>query len=368
MDRVFVLTAIKTDRVDESLPSPEDQPKQNFFDIKTPNAFYQFVVICLDRNTGSELWRQVANEMIPHEGHHQDNDFAAASPTTDGKRVYCWFGSAGLYCYDLDGNQIWERDLGKAFVGSSLGEGCSPVIHDGRLVIVRDHSGQSMIHVLDAENGRTLWEKKRDESNAWATPRVVNYDNRTQVITAASNWVRSYDLDSGDIIWQCAGLTGNCIPCPVTDDELVYCMSGYEGYSLLAMKMSESGDISGSSAVVWNKNQGTPYIPSPVLYDGSLYFTQSNNNIMTCLDSQTGDTVIDRTRLPGISNLYASPVAAENRVYFTGRNGTTVVIKKSDEFEVLATNKLDDSFNASPALAGNQLFMRGERSLYCIEE
>ena len=367
-DKVFLLTAIKTDKLDASIPNPEDQPKRNFFDIKTPNAVHQFVVICFDRHSGKELWRQVADEQIPHEGHHGDNDFASASPTTDGKRLYCWFGSAGLYCFDLDGKLVWERDLGKAFVGSSLGEGCSPVIHDGKLVVVRDHSKQSTISVLDAETGKTIWEKNRDEPNAWATPRVIEHEGKTQVITAASNEIRSYDLANGDVIWRCRGLTGNVIPCPVTQDGVVYCMSGYEGFSLLALEMSKTGDITDTDAVVWKKQQGTPYSPSPLLYGGMLYFSQSNRNILTCLDAATGNEIVSRTRLPELSNIYASPVGAQDRIYLTGRNGKTVVLNRTDKIDVLAVNQLNERIDSSPALAGKQLFLRGEKSLYCISE
>ena len=149
-NKVFLLTAINTGKVDPSLPKPEDQPKR-VFGIKYPNTTYQFVVLCLDRSTGKELWRRIATEQIPHEGHHGHNDFASASPTTDGERLYCWFGSAGMYCYDLNGKVLWRRDLGKAYVGASLGEGCSPVVHDGKVVIVRDHARQSSIEVLDAK-------------------------------------------------------------------------------------------------------------------------------------------------------------------------------------------------------------------------
>ena len=365
-DKVFVLTAINTGRVDPNRPKPEDQPKR-VFGITHPNTFYKFEVVCLNRNSGREIWRQTASEHVPHEGTHNDADFASASPTTDGERLYCWFGSAGFYCYDLDGEKLWERQLGKAYVGASLGEGCSPVVHKGRVVIVRDQARQSTIEVLDAQSGDTLWKKNRDEPNAWATPRVIEHSGKTQVVTAASKMVRSYDLDTGDIIWQCSGLTGNVTPCPVVEGDVVYCMSGYEGYSLLALPLASQGDISGSDNIVWSINKGTPYVPSPVLYDGLLYFTQSNQGILTAVDSENGDTVIERSRLPELSNIYSSPVGADGRVYFTGRNGTTLVIKHSGELEVLATNKLDDEFNTSPAIVGTQLFLRGRKSLYCID-
>ena len=155
-NKLFLLTAINTGEVDPTLPQPEDQPKR-VFGITHPNTSFEFVVLCLDRNTGKVLWRQLATKLIPHEGAHRDNNFASASPTTDGERLYCWFGSAGLFCFDLDGNKLWERNLGKIKMGASLGEGCSPVVHDGKIVIVRDHSRQSSIEVLSAKNGKSLW-------------------------------------------------------------------------------------------------------------------------------------------------------------------------------------------------------------------
>ena len=349
------------------MPKPEDQPER-VFGIKHPNTFYRFDILCLDRNTGKQLWRQTARELVPHEGTHNHADFASASPTTDGERLYCWFGSAGMHCYDLDGKKLWQRNLGKAHVGASLGEGCSPVVYQGKLVIVRDHARQSSIEVLDARSGKTLWKKDRDEPNAWATPSIVEHNGKTQVITAGSNSIRSYDLANGNIIWQCNGLTGNVTPCPIVDGDTVYCMSGYKGYSLLALPLDAKGDISNSDKIIWSKDRGTPYIPSPVLDDGMLYFTQSNQAIVTAVDSRTGEVRLQRSRIPGLSNIYSSPVAAEGRVYFTGRKGTTVVLKRQNDLEVLATNKLDDEFNASPAIAGQQLFLRGRKSLYCLED
>jgi outer membrane protein assembly factor BamB len=366
-NKVFLLTAINTGKVDPTLPKPEDQPKR-MFGITHPNTSYEFFVLCLDRETGKELWRQKATEKIPHEGHHNDNDFAPASPTTDGERLYCWFGSAGLFCYDLDGHKLWERDLGNAKMGASLGEGCSPVVHDGKLVIVRDHAQQSYIVVLDARTGETRWQADRDEPNSWATPRILRHSGKTQVITSGANMIRSYDLDSGDIIWQCGGLTSNAIPSPVVDGDVVYCMTGYEGFSLLALPLSAKGDITDSDNVLWAKDRNTPYIPSPLLYDGMLYFNRSNQAILTCLDAKTGGAHFGPDRLSDISNIYASPVGANGHVYITGRNGTTLVLRRANELEVVATNQLDDRVDASPALAGNQLFLRGSRFLYCIAQ
>jgi outer membrane protein assembly factor BamB len=366
-DKVFLLTSINTGKVDPSLPKPEDQPKR-VFGITHPNTAYEYVVLCLDRASGQELWRRKATNSIPPEGHHGDNNFASASPVTDGERLHCWFGSAGLFTYDLDGRKLWERDLGKVKMGASLGEGSSPALHDGKLVIVRDHQGQSTISTLDAKSGATLWKENRDEGNTWATPLIVNHAGRAQVITPGSKKIRSYDLRTGQVLWQCGGLTGNAIPCPVVEGNLVYCMTGYEGHALLALPLSAAGDLSDSDQIAWSQRRGTPYIPSPVLYDGLLWFNQSNQSLWSCLDARTGEVLLDRARLPGLFNLYSSPVAAAGRLYVTDRTGTTLVLKRAKDLQVLATNKLDDSFAASPALAGTQLFLRGGKFLYCLAE
>lgn len=364
-DQVFVSSAVNTGQVDPSRPKPEDQPER-VFGIKHPNTGYQLIVLCFDRKSGKELWRSVAKTLVPHEGHHRDASFASASPFCDGERIYCWFGSAGMFAYSLDGKKLWERDLGQAKVGASLGEGSSPVVHDGKIVVVRDHAGQSAIEVLNAENGKTIWKKDRDEGNAWATPAIAEHNGVTQVITTASNKVRSYNLKTGEVIWEAEGLTGNCTPSPIVDGKVVYCMSGYKGYSLLAIPITGKGDVTDS--ILWKVERGTPYIPSPILYDGLLSLTQSNQNIMTCLDVKDGSQVIERVRLPGLGDLYSSPVGAAGRIYLTDRKGTVLVLKRGREMKVLATNQLDDNFHASPALVGKQLFLRGMRFLYCLEE
>jgi outer membrane protein assembly factor BamB len=366
-DRVFLLTSIRTDENDPNLPKPEDQPKRPF-GITFPNVAYKFVVICLDRNNGRELWRKVAAQKIPHEGHHGDNNFASASPTTDGERLYVWFGPVGMFCYDLDGELLWHRDLGKVSTRRSFGEASSPVVHGDRLIINRDHEGQSYIAVLDAKTGKDVWRAERVELSTWMTPLIVRHGERTQLVTSATNRVRSYDLADGSLIWQCGGQVFNVTPSPVTDGNLVFCMSGYRGSSLYALPLDATGDITDTDRIAWKLKRGTPYVPSPLLMGGLLYFNQSNDAIVSAVDAKSGEIVIERTRMPGLSRVYASPVGAAGRVYFTGRSGTTLVLKHGRKFEVLATNSIGEPIDASPAIVGRQLFLRGRRHLYCIAE
>ncbi|MCA9119715.1 MAG: PQQ-binding-like beta-propeller repeat protein [Planctomycetaceae bacterium] len=361
-NKIFIAAAIETDKV-ASTP-----PKSNAEAKTTPPAnFFQFVLICLDRNTGQELWRQVACEQVPHEGKHYTNTFASASPTTDGRRVYVSFGSRGVYCYDLAGELLWTRDLGDMRTRFGWGEATSPVVHDDSLIINWDHEDQSFIEILDAMSGRTKWKADRDEPTSWATPLVVDFDESTQVIANGTNRVRSYDLATGQVVWQCGGQSVNAIPSPILSGETVFCMSGYRTSAALAIPLRSTGDITDTDRILWQHKQGTPYVPSPIVVEDHIYFTASNTGVLSCLNIHTGKPIFARQRLPELKSVYASPVAANGRIYFTDRDGTTVVIRHGDELEVLAINTLAEPVDASPAIVDNQIFLRTATNLYCIE-
>lgn len=364
--RVFLTTAVNTGQVVESAAKPEEQP-QRMFGIKFPNTLYRFNVLCLDRQTGKVIWEKTAVEELPHEGHHGDNSHASASPFTDGHSLYVSFGSRGIYCFDLDGKQQWRKELENVSTRLSFGEASSPVVHNGVLILNRDNESNSYLLALDARTGDTLWQVAREESSTWATPLIVEFQGKTQVITNASRRVRSYDLKTGDVLWECGGQVGNVTPSPVRMNDCVICMSGYKGSAAVSIPLGSKGDVTDSDQIAWTFERDTPYVPSPLLYGDLLYFNKSNNGILTCLDGKTGKPTLESTRLPGISNVYASPVGAADRVYFVGRDGTTLVLKKSPTLEVLATNSLEDQIDASPAIAGNQLFLRGQKHLYCLQ-
>jgi outer membrane protein assembly factor BamB len=366
-NKVFVLSAVDTQKVVPSATKPEEQPERKF-GIKFPNTIYRFVVLCLNRDTGAVLWERTAIEELPHEGHHGDNSFASASPMTDGKNLYVSFGSRGFFCYDLDGNLKWKRDLEDVETRLSFGEGSSPVVHDDIVVLNRDNEGKSQIVAFNANTGAPLWQAARTEESAWATPLVVEHAGTAQVITSASNRVRSYDLRTGKIIWECGGQVGNVIPSPVRWGDYVICMSGYRGTIAMAIPLDSRGDVTDSPKISWKYDKDTPYVPSPVLYGDLLCFNKSNSGILTCLDVKTGKAVTSASRIAGLANVYASPVGAADRIYYVGRDGTTVVLNRESMTEVLATNLLNESIDASPAIAGKQMFLRGAQNLYCLEE
>lgn len=362
-NKVFVVAAEKTDRVAEN-------PPQATPDARTvpPSNYYRFIVLCFDRETGKLLWERVATEEVPKEGQHLTNTYASSSPVTDGRRLFVSFGSRGIFCYDLDGNLKWERDLGQMRTRRGWGEGVSPALHGETLIVNWDHEDPSFIVAMDAETGKTRWQADRDEPTSWATPLVVERNGRKQVIVNGTKRVRSYDLDTGEVLWECGGQTVNAIPSPVATDDMAIVMSGYQGANAMAIPLDAKGDVTDSDTVRWSYRRNTPYVPSPLLLGDRLYFTSSNNGILSSLDINTGKLIFGPVRIPGVSNLYGSPVAAGGRIYITGRDGTTTVLKRGDTLEVLATNVLNDPIDASPVAVGKQLFLRSNRYLYCIED
>lgn len=333
-----------------------------------PTEIHQFVLLCLDRQSGRTLWQQVAAESVPHEGHHPDHGFASHSPVTDGQLVFGWFGSRGLHCYDMGGKLQWSRDFGVLRTANGFGEGCSPALFGDKLIINWDQEGDDFITVLDKKTGKELWKQSRDERTSWATPFVIEHAGQPQIITAASGKVRSYDLATGKTLWECAGLGSNVIPTPVAGHGMVFAMSGHQRPALLAIQLGRGGDLTGSDAIVWKLEKETPYVASPLLYGDSLYFFSRTSGRISCYEAKTGRPRYEAVPLEALSGVYASPVTAAGRIYLVGRNGATVVIKPSEKLEVLATNKLDEKFDASPAVVGKELFLRGQEYLYCLAE
>jgi len=341
---------------------------KGMFNIEKPTEFYQFVLLSLDRRSGQEQWRAVAAEVVPHEGHHPDHGYASYSPVTDGTCVISYFGSRGLHCYDMQGHLKWEKDLGKMHTIFSFGEGSSPALYAGTIVVNWDDEDKSFIAAFNKDSGEELWRTDRDEKTSWATPLIVPAGDQMLVVTPGKQTARAYDLATGKEVWNCNGMTPAAIPTPVYANGIVYLMSGFQGNSLLAIKANSTGDLTGTDAIVWKFDKDTPYVPSPLLYDNRLYCFKSNKAILSCFDATTGNKLFGPERLDGIQDAYASPVGADGHVYLVGRNGTTVVINNADKLEVQATNTLDEGIDASPAIVGNELFLRGKDHLFCISQ
>jgi outer membrane protein assembly factor BamB len=359
-DRVFVLSAIPA-----SAPSGEASHAPRG---ALPRERHRFSIYAIDRRTGRMAWERTATEAVPHEAAHQENGtWASSSAATDGEHVIAFFESFGLYAYDMDGKLAWQKDLGDKRMRNEFGEGSTPALYGNRLVVVWDHQGTSFIVTLDKRTGQEIWRAERKEIDTWATPLIVEHGGRAQVVTNGMNRLRSYDLETGQIVWESAGTTMNPIPSPVAADGMVFVTSGFRGNNLKAIRLADAkGDITNTGAIVWSLDRDTPYVPSPLLYDGILYILKTNSPLLSAFDAKSGKPHYQVQRLDGLAEVFSSPVGALGRVYITSRDGTTVVLKNSPAFEVLAKNSLDDGFDASPALADGDIYMRGYKYLYAI--
>ncbi len=348
-DSVFVVSAVPTGKANGRLPNLD------------------FKLFCLDRKSGKVVWQQTAVTATPHEGTHETNGFASASPCTDGKHVYAHFGSRGLYCYTMDGKQVWKRDdFGMMKTRSGFGEGSSPTLEGDKILVPWDHDGPSALYALDKLTGKTIWKTPREEPTCWATPLVAEFAGKKQVIMNGQSFARSYDLDTGKELWRCAGQTERPVASAVSDKDLAFVGSGHRGSFLGAFRMDGKGDLKGTNKVAWTIDRDTPDIGSPILSEGRIYFYKGKSGQLSCVDAATGKPHYMANRIPGVENTYASPVAAGGFVFLTARNGTTVVIKDANSLSIVETNSVGEPVDATPAPAGNELFVRGEKHLFCI--
>lgn len=364
-NQVIIQTAVATDKKEAAA----DTAKKTSPMAPTKTDFiHQFKVISMDKNNGRINWQTTVKEALPAERTHELGSWASNSPVTDGENIFAFFGSRGLFCLDMKGNVKWERNFGQMDIVASFGEGSSPAIYKDKIFIQWDHQGKSFLFALEKKTGKDAWSSAREEITSWATPLVVEINGRAQVITSATNKVRSYDAETGQVIWECSGMTRNVIPDPLYADGILYLLSGFRGNAVKAIDLAKAaGDITGTPVILWEYNQDAPYTPSPVLLDGRLYFLKGNNGILTCLNARDGKVIYSNQKLEGITNIFSSPTGNNDKIYIAA-TGTVDVIKAGSEFALIAKNTLDDTFHASPVIVGNDLFLRGFRYLYCISE
>ena len=364
-DLVFVTAAVPFGEKVEAKPDPDPGAHDNL----GVTHRHRFLALAYDRKNGDLLWKQTLAEELPHEGGHHTGSLASNSPVTDGKRLFACLGSRGLYCLDFSGKLLWKVRLGKMSTKHNHGEGASPAIHGKTLIVNWDHQGQSKVVAFDTASGKQRWSAKRDEVTSWSSPIVIEYQKLAIAVISGTRFLRGYDLETGKVLWQCAGLSNNIVATPVYEDGMVFAGSSYDTRIMMGVKLKgASGDLTGSEHVAWKTRQRTPYVPSPLLFKGGLYFLRHYQGILTRLDSRSGNETTGPFRLGGVADIYSSPVAAANRIYITDRQGATLVISGDANPKFLGRNVLDDSFSASAAIVGRELFLRGSRKLYCIAE
>ena len=372
-DRVFLTTAVSEGKVEK--PTPKTHLRDDESTLE--DAVYRWEVHCLDRRTGDLLWKQVAARHKPAVPIHPKNSYATETPVTDGERVYAYFGSDGLYVYDLAGKPLWNKSLGRFKIRHGWGTASSPVLEGDLLFIQCDNEESSFLVALDKRSGDERWRVSRQEKSNWGTPFVWRNKARTELVTLGDR-VRSYEPATGKLLWELGPMATTVTTTPVATADLLYLGSASMPFSndrpLYAIRPGSCGDLTlpkgkrSSAAVAWCRPQNGPSMPSPLVYDGYVYIVYETG-FFNCFDARTGEPAYPKQRLPRSSGAFtSSPWAYDGKVFVTSEEGTTFVVRAGPRFELLAKNTLDDMFMATPAIAGGALYLRGRDYLYCIRQ
>ncbi len=343
------------------------------------SAVYSWQLLCLDTETGELLWRRVARKGNPGTPRHSSNTYATETPVTDGERVYAYFGMNGVYCYDLTGNLVWEKDLGSYETRAGWGTASSPVLYRDKLYLQIDNEEESFLVALDAESGHQAWRVPRDEATQYSSPIIWENSRRTELVVGGMIY-RSYDPDTGDLLWQLDMAKGRSVATPVADGDQLYVGTEFRdrggpddgGGFLFAVKAGASGNItlpagaSSSDGVAWRCPESSIQMASPIVCRGYIYLFERRLSIVHCIDTKTGNRVF-RERVPSGRPFWASPWSFEGRVFALDDAGTVHVIEPGRELSVLRRNEIGERTWSTPAIANGSLFLRGADNLYCIK-
>ncbi|HSE16816.1 MAG TPA: PQQ-binding-like beta-propeller repeat protein [Pyrinomonadaceae bacterium] len=368
-NRIFLTTAIEGEVVTGAKAvkhTGEDGKEFLHPDSVGANKKHTFKVISIDRDSGKIVWQATAWEGTPYDNRHRKSSYAASTPATDGKLVYAFFGTEGLYAYDFKGKLAWKADVGKlGTVG--MGTGTSPILFNDLVIVQCDEENgeASFIVAVDKKTGKEAWRTPRKIQVSWATPLLVRTATRAELITSGTEAVVAYDPATGKELWRHKGVESNAIPSPVANNEMVFLVAGFPAKIAMAIKLGQSGDLTGTPNVPWTYAKGTAYVPSPILYGDYLYLT-TDRGILTCIDAKTGEVKYEGGRIPIPATFTASPVAFEGKILMTSEDGDTFIVKAGPKHEVLGTNSVGEPVYASPAIADGRIFIRGEKNLYCI--
>jgi outer membrane protein assembly factor BamB len=372
-DHVFLTTVINAGAEEEAKKGLYFGGERPF----PPKSVHQWKIFCLDLKTGDLRWERQVHEGKPRSSIHIKSSFASETPVTDGERVYCCFGSVGIFCLDFDGNELWRHDLEPLPTRYGWGNAASPVLHQGKLYYCHDNEKASYLIALDAKTGQELWRISRDEKSNWSTPYVWENNLRTEIVTPGSGAVRSYDLD-GKLLWSLSGMSSITIATPYEASGLLYVTSGYVGDQkrpIYAIQPGASGDISlqdeetTNEFIAWSRPKAAPYNPS-TLVSGDRLFVLYDRGLVACYDATSGDELYGPTRLPNGRTFTSSPWAMDGKIFCLNEDGVTFVLKDSDKFDFMHTNQLaeDDMGMATPAIVGDRLLIRTAARIYCIKE
>jgi outer membrane protein assembly factor BamB len=374
-NKVFITSTFpeKVAPVHERGPMPGPGPEGN--DTTFKQDIYRWELTCVDLNTGKELWKQVAYHGNPKVSKQPMNTYASETPVTDGKRVYAYFGMTGLFCYDMNGNQLWQKDLGAYNTQGGWGTGSSPVISNGILYMQIDNEVNSFIIALDAATGEEKWRTQRDEKTNYSTPYIWKNNIRTEIVTCGKT-ARSYNPVTGKLLWELKTGGEQTIPSPVGDENNIYLgnAGGQEiKGNLYAIKAGAEGNISPkegdtiSSGVVWIFPDPDLGNTSPLLYKGLIYIISSRGGEIKCINAENGSLVY-KDRISGLAAVWASLWAYNDKIWFFDEKGITRSFKAGEEIEMVTENKLDGKFWSSVAITGDAYVFKGVEALYCVKK
>ncbi len=367
-NKIFLTAVIKA--------GEEEQPKKGLYfggERPKPDEVHEWIVMCLDFETGEIFWKKTAHKSTPSGPRHLKNTYASETPVTDGERVYAYFGNTGLFVYDMEGNLVWDKQWEPVKMRHGWGTAASPVLHKNAIYILNDNDDQSFLEALDKKTGEQIWRVERNEGSNWTTPYIWENNQRTEIVTAGSDRVRSYDLE-GNLLWNFRGMSNIAVPTPFAKDGLLYICSGYVGDQLrplYAIKPGANGDISlqenetQNEFIAWCQKQGGPYMPSPVVYNNLIYVLL-DRGLMSCYDAKTGDPIYINKRMGRGLSFTVSPWAYNGKVFCLDEKGVTHIIEAGNEFLVIESNDLGEMCMATPAIVKNSLIVRTLSNVYRI--
>ncbi len=372
-NRIFVTSASSSD------------PKATFRpglygdgDASTDRSQHRWMIYALDKRTGKVLWERVAHQGVPVEKRHIKSTYANSTPATDGRIVVAWFGSQGVYAYDVSGRFLWKVELGRLDLGAydiptyEWGPASSPIIWNNLIILQCDTQSDSFILALDADTGKTVWKTERDELSSWGTPTVAMTSVGPILVANASNYIRGYDPRTGKELWRLGGSSKITAPTPVFSDDMFAVVSGRAPERpIFVVKAGARGELtlpegkSNSEAIAWSRTGRGSYMPTPLIYDGILYVL-ANNGLFDAYNLRTGEEVY-RQRLPVVgSGFSASPVASDGKLYLSNEDGEMLVIAAGQKFAHIATNSMGEMLMATPALSDGVMYVRSSASLFAV--
>jgi outer membrane protein assembly factor BamB len=367
-DRIFLTTAIEGDIIPGAKPPKHKLGDGEYVhpDSVGADRRHTLKVLCFDRRGGKLLWERTAYSGRVYDDRHRKATYADGTPATDGRHVYAWFGSEGLYCYDFVGKLVWKKSLGP-IATQGMGNGTSPVLYQNMVILQcdEDNGEKSFIVALDKRNGKEIWRAPRQVEVSWTTPVIARAPDRVELIASGSQYIAAYDLTTGKELWRCKGTEGWTVATPLVGHGIVIASAAHPVKRAVAIRLGGSGDVTDTPQVVWQRDKGTGYTPSSILY-GDYAYLMTDRGIITCVDVRTGEVKYEGGRVPKPATFSASPVAYEGNLLLSSEDGDIFVIKAGPKHETIRTNSLDEPIYASPAIANGAVFIRTAKHLYCV--